>query len=100
MLLSSSICGVTSSEMPEKKGCRVIVGVVTLLAPVVVVVELTPDKARLDLAGIRLDARRTAIEVERFTRVVSSASEIRSPAFTGTWQGTQEIEMGVLDLDP
>lgn len=58
------------------------------------------DKARLDLAGIRLDARRTAIEVERFTRVVSSASEIRSPAFTGTWQGSQEIEMGVLDLDP
>ena len=38
---SSSICGVTSSAMPEKKGCTVIVGVVTLPeALAVVVVEM------------------------------------------------------------
>jgi len=59
-------------------------------------VAISADKARLDLAGIRLDARRTPIKVQRFTRVVGSSSEIRSPAYTGTWQGSQEIEMGVL----
>ena len=36
-LPASSICGVTSSEMPEKKGCSVSVGVVTVLAPLLVV---------------------------------------------------------------
>lgn len=59
-------------------------------------VAISADKARLDLAGIRLDARRTPITVRRFTRVVGSSTEIRSPAFTGTWQGSKEIEMGVL----
>lgn len=61
-------------------------------------VAISADKARLDLAGIRLDARRTAVKVQRFTRVVGSSTEIRSPAFTGTWQGSKEIEMG--DLAP
>ena len=36
MLPSSSICGVTSSEMPEKKGCSVMFGVTTLPAALVV----------------------------------------------------------------
>jgi pimeloyl-ACP methyl ester carboxylesterase len=59
-------------------------------------VAISADKSRLDLAGIRLDARRTPVKVQRFTRVVGSSTEIRSPAYTGTWQGSQEIEMGVL----
>jgi pimeloyl-ACP methyl ester carboxylesterase len=59
-------------------------------------VAISADKARLDLAGILLDARRTPITVRRFTRVVGSSTEIRSPAYTGTWQGSKEIEMGVL----
>lgn len=59
-------------------------------------VAISADKARLDLAGIRLDARRTPVKVQRFTRVVGSSTEISSPAYTGTWQGSQEIEMGVL----
>jgi len=59
-------------------------------------VAISADKARLDLAGIRLDARQTPIKVQRFTRVVGSSTDIRSPAFTGTWQGSKEIEMGVL----
>jgi pimeloyl-ACP methyl ester carboxylesterase len=59
-------------------------------------VAISADKARLDLAGIRLDARRTPITVRRFTRVVGSSTEIHSPAYTGTWQGSREIEMGVL----
>jgi pimeloyl-ACP methyl ester carboxylesterase len=59
-------------------------------------VAISADKSRLDLAGIRLDARNTAIKIKRFTRVVGSSSEIRSPAYTGTWQGSQEIEMGML----
>lgn len=59
-------------------------------------VAISADKARLDLAGIRLDARRTAVKVQRFTRVVGSSTEIHSPAYTGTWQGSKEIEMGVL----
>jgi pimeloyl-ACP methyl ester carboxylesterase len=59
-------------------------------------VAISADKSRLDLAGIRLDARRTPITVRRFTRVVGSSTEIRSPAYTGTWQGSKEIEMGVL----
>ena len=37
----SSICGVTSSEMPEKKGCSVSDGVVTLPLAVAVVVVST-----------------------------------------------------------
>jgi pimeloyl-ACP methyl ester carboxylesterase len=59
-------------------------------------VAISADKSRLDLAGIRLDARRTPITVQRFTRVVGSSTEINSPAYTGTWQGSREIEMGVL----
>jgi pimeloyl-ACP methyl ester carboxylesterase len=59
-------------------------------------VAISADKSRLDLAGIRLDARRTPIKVQRFTRVVGSSTELLSPAYTGTWQGSQEIEMGVL----
>lgn len=59
-------------------------------------VAISADKARLDLAGIRLDARRTPITVRRFTRVVGSSTEIRSPTYTGTWQGSREIEMGEL----
>jgi hypothetical protein len=42
MLPSSSICGVTSSAMPEKNGCRVMFGVTTLPAALVVVLVLTP----------------------------------------------------------
>lgn len=61
-------------------------------------IAISADKSRLDLAGIRLDARRTAITVRRFTRIVGSSTEVRSPAFTGTWQGSKEIEMG--DLAP
>ena len=38
MLPSSSICGVTSSTMPEKNGCTVIVGEVCVALPVVVLV--------------------------------------------------------------
>ena len=41
MLFSSSICGVISRAIPEKKGCNVIEGVVTFPVPDVVVVELT-----------------------------------------------------------
>jgi len=52
-------------------------------------VAISADKARLDLAGIRLDARRTPITVRRFTRVVGSSTEIHSPAYTGTWQRQQ-----------
>ena len=37
MLLSSSICGVTSSRMPEKNGATVTVGVCCVVVPVVVV---------------------------------------------------------------
>jgi pimeloyl-ACP methyl ester carboxylesterase len=59
-------------------------------------VAISADKARLDLAGIRMDARKTAVTIKRFTRVVGSSTEIRSPAYTGTWQGSQEIEMGEL----
>ena len=42
MLPSSSICGVTSSEIPEKKGCSVMFGVTTLPAALVVVLVLMP----------------------------------------------------------
>ncbi|MBS1209229.1 MAG: alpha/beta hydrolase [Proteobacteria bacterium] len=59
-------------------------------------IAIRADKARIDLAGFKLDARRTAIEVQRFSRLVGSVNAIRSPAYTGTWQGSEEIEMGVL----
>jgi pimeloyl-ACP methyl ester carboxylesterase len=59
-------------------------------------VAISADKARLDLAGIKLDGRRNAITARRFTRVVGSSNEIHSPAYSGTWQGSKEIEMGVL----
>jgi pimeloyl-ACP methyl ester carboxylesterase len=59
-------------------------------------VAISADKARLDLAGIRLDARQSAIKARRATRVLGSSTEIRSPAFTGTWQGSEDIKMGEL----
>ncbi|GAB2883706.1 hypothetical protein GCM10027046_10230 [Uliginosibacterium flavum] len=59
-------------------------------------IAIRADKARVDLAGIKLEARRTAIEVQGFSRLIGSVNEIRSPAYTGPWQGSEEIEMGVL----
>jgi hypothetical protein len=41
-LPASSICGVTSSEMPLKNGCKVRDGELLLLVPLLVVVVVTP----------------------------------------------------------
>lgn len=54
------------------------------------------DKSRLDLAGFRLDAAGDAIEVERASRLIASACVIRSPTYSGYWQGSQELETGIL----
>lgn len=54
------------------------------------------DKARIDLAGVVLNTRSHAIEVQRFSRIIGSVSEIISPAYTGPWQGSAELEAGVL----
>lgn len=56
------------------------------------------DNARLDLAGIRLDARRSVLEVQGLSRLIGSSLEIRSPSYNGTWQGSQQIEAGALAL--
>jgi pimeloyl-ACP methyl ester carboxylesterase len=61
-------------------------------------VAIWADNARLDLAGIRLDARRTVLEVRGLSRLIGSCLEIRSPTYNGTWQGSQQLEAGTLAL--
>lgn len=59
-------------------------------------IAIRADNARIDVAGVKLEARRTAIEVQGLSRLIGSVNEIHSPAYTGPWQGSEEIEMGVL----
>lgn len=59
-------------------------------------VALRMDNARVDLAGFVLDAQRHAVEAQRSSRLIGSANAIRSPAYTGYWQGVEVIEAGVL----
>ena len=59
-------------------------------------VAIRADNARVDLAGIKLDARQTVFEAQRASRLVGSSLAIRCPAYEGTWQGSESIELGVL----
>lgn len=54
------------------------------------------DKSRIDLAGFKLDTSGPAVEVLRSSRLVGSANEIRSPDYTGYWQGNSKIEQAIL----
>lgn len=54
------------------------------------------DHGRLDLAGVQVAARRTAVDVLGRSRVIASVSEVQSPAYRGWWHGSHELENAVV----
>ncbi len=54
------------------------------------------DNSRIDMAGFKLATRGHAVEVKRSSRLIGSANAIRSPEYTGYWQGYDVIEKAVL----
>lgn len=59
-------------------------------------VALDVDGSRLDLAGVRVSGARLGVEVNRWSRVIASISEMRSPAYEGWWHDSHELEQAVL----
>jgi len=47
------------------------------------------DKARIDLAGVQLDAKGEAIEVARSSHFIASACSVHSSTYNGYWQGSR-----------
>ncbi|WP_018609124.1 alpha/beta fold hydrolase [Uliginosibacterium gangwonense] len=54
------------------------------------------DKVRMDLAGVQLNARGEAIEVERSSYFVASACSVRSSTYSGYWQGSRTVAESTL----
>ncbi|HEU0200755.1 MAG TPA: alpha/beta hydrolase [Burkholderiaceae bacterium] len=59
-------------------------------------VAIRADASRLDLAGYKIAATSAVAEVKRRSRVIASISEVRSPAYTGYWHDTHDVEATTL----
>jgi hypothetical protein len=58
------------------------------------------DAARLDLAGVRIDATGRAVVIARRSRLIASLNQIHSPDYDGYWHASQDLEDATLRLTP
>jgi len=55
------------------------------------------DGARLDLAGVRLQAQAFAVQAMRRSRLVASVSQVRDAMYSGWWHEDRELEGELLN---
>ncbi len=55
------------------------------------------DGARLDLAGVRLQAQAFAVQALRRSRLVASVSQVRDAMYSGWWHEDRELEAELLN---
>lgn len=55
------------------------------------------NASRLDLAGFRIDAGEVAMQGQRKSRVIVSASKFSSPIYQGYVHGAYSLKLGILD---